>query len=119
MVIVLPGVAGDKGESRPRRSGSRSREPRGGAGAGAFGVDLAAAGRSGRHEAVEQFVRGRGNVRDGAIEGSLVRFRRHRTPAEFPDELQRGGADFLIGRRGSDVVERSDASAHGKTPSDT
>src|SRR5207247_1611541 len=53
-----------------------------------------------------------GDLLDGPIEGSLVGARWSRGTAQLPDELDRGGADLVIGGRRREIGERLDISAH-------
>ena len=60
---------------------------------------------------MNQPVRG-GNLVDGVIECLLVGARGAIHAAQFPDELQRRGADFLVSGWWLEIGERLDVSAH-------
>ena len=61
----------------------------------------------------EQLVRGRGDLLHGAIERGLVGLGRPVEAAKLAHELQRGGADLLLGRGRLEVEQRLDVAAHG------
>src|SRR5688500_3690253 len=77
-----------------------------------LGLDLAVLRRSRRDERVDQPPRRVGDLVDRRLEGRLVRLRRLRDAADLADVLERGAADLVLGRRGLEVVERMDVSAH-------
>src|SRR5262245_32839625 len=80
------------------------------------GLDLAMARRGAGDERVEEPVRHRRDLVDGAAEGRRVGLRRSREPAQLADELERGGADLLVRGRWREVVQRLDASTHDGAP---
>jgi hypothetical protein len=47
-----------------------------------------------------------------AIEGFGIGSRRPAEAGEFSDELQRRGADFIVGRRRFEIEQRLDVAAH-------
>jgi hypothetical protein len=49
---------------------------------------------------------------DTSIERGLVRARRFRESAKFPDKLQRGSANFVIRRRRLKIMQGLDVSTH-------
>ena len=61
---------------------------------------------------MNQPVRGGSNLVDGVIECLLVGARGAIHAAQFPDELQRRGADFLVSGWWLEIGERLDVSAH-------
>src|SRR5260221_6895835 len=87
--------------------GSRPRFP---------GLDLAIAGRRVGHQRAQQFARRLGHLLDGMLERRLVGFRGPREAAQLAHELQRGGADFLLGGRRVVVAQRLDISKHCDPP---
>ncbi len=56
-----------------------------------------------------------GHLVDGAVERRLVGLRRRGEAAQLADELDRRGADLLVGRRRVEVEEGADVSAHGSS----
>jgi hypothetical protein len=61
---------------------------------------------------MNQPVRGRSNLVYGVIECLLVGARGAIHAAQFPDELQRRGADFVVSGWRLEIGERLDVSAH-------
>ena len=61
---------------------------------------------------MNQPVRGGSNLVYGVIECLLVGARGAIHAAQFPDELQRRGADFLVSGWWLEIGERLDVSAH-------
>ena len=55
---------------------------------------------------------GRGDLVDGALECRLVRLRRLVEAAQLAHELQRGGADLVLGRGRLEIEQRADVAAH-------
>jgi hypothetical protein len=55
------------------------------------------------------------NVIDRSIECALVCFRRFSETAQLSDELQRRRANFVVGRRRTEVMKCFDRSAHRKS----
>src|SRR6185436_5515597 len=97
----------------------RAAEPRRRAGAGLFRLDRAVARRRRRDQLVDQLTRRFGHGVDGAVEGLLVGLRRAVEAAELAHELQRRGANLLVGRRRLEVVEVADVAAHETPPDST
>src|SRR5215203_3180166 len=58
-------------------------------------------------------LRGLRHLVDGALERGLVRARGTRRPAQLAHELQRRGADLVVGGRRLEVRQRLDVTAHG------
>src|SRR5689334_1350693 len=88
-------------------------EARGRPGLCAFGFDGAVARLGGGDQRTDQPCGARGHLVDRAFKGFLVGLGRHAEAAELAHELQRGGADLLLGGGRLEVVEGLDASAHG------
>jgi hypothetical protein len=65
---------------------------------------------------LDQAPRGRRHLVDRTLERGLVRARGPRRSAELAHELQRRGADLVLGGGGLEVRERSDVAAHGPSP---
>src|SRR5262245_63071569 len=76
------------------------------------GLDLAMARRRTGDERVEEGVRRRRDLVDGAGEGGRVGMRRSRESAQLADELEGGGVDLLVRGGWREVVQRLDASTH-------
>src|SRR5215813_3348033 len=79
---------------------------------GLHGLDVAVAWRTGRGERSQQPPSGIGDIIDRLVERCLVRLRRGREPAQLSDELQRGGADLLLGRGRLEIEQSADIAAH-------
>jgi len=80
------------------------------------GFFFAVLGRSGGFERAEKTGGDFGNFLDRGLEGGFVGFRGLGEAADFAHELERGGADFVVGYRRIEVKKRSDVSAHRSTP---
>src|SRR6202011_3596819 len=89
-----------------------SSKPR--AGARLAGFDLPVRRGLPRLERSKQAARDVGDLVDRLIKRRLVDLRRMREAAELTHELQRGGADFLLGRRRLEIEQRADVAAHGR-----
>jgi hypothetical protein len=88
-------------------------EPLRRAGARLGGLDGAIARRRVGDEAAEQLVRRLRHRLDGAVEGGLVRLGRPIEAAQLAHELQRRGADLLIGGGRLEIMQGPDIAAHG------
>ncbi len=73
---------------------------------------LAAFRRRVGDQRVDQLARDDRDAVDRAVERVLVRLRRLGGPAQLPHELQRRGANLLVGRRRIEVEQLLDVSAH-------
>src|SRR3989449_3950878 len=111
----------ERGVERERasRSGEASRGP----GASACGLDVAIARGRLRHESFQQLAHRLRHLVHGTIEGDFVGLRWLREAAQLSHELQRRGADLIVGGRRREVVQGLDASTHerssrSKDPSD-
>jgi hypothetical protein len=62
---------------------------------------------------MEQMLGGMSHVVDGAVERFLVRLRRFREAAQFPDELERRRANLVVRGRRQEVMQCLNVSAHG------
>jgi hypothetical protein len=77
-------------------------------------LGFAIAGWCGRHESVQQLVRCRGYLFDGAVKSRLVGFRGPRKTAQLADELERRSSDLLVRRRRLEVVQCLDVTTHDR-----
>src|SRR5207249_1874057 len=69
--------------------------------------------RRGRCDRLQESFTGLLDIVYGGIEGHGVAGGRLAEATDFADELQRGGADFLVGRWFRRATESLDTSAHG------
>src|SRR5450631_207525 len=83
---------------------------------GPLGFSFAVARRRVGVQRCQQPPRRRGDFRDGAVEGFGVGLRRLVEARKFAHELQRGGLDFILGRRRLEIEQRLDVAAHGWAP---
>src|SRR5262245_43394553 len=86
----------------------------GGAGPRLGRLDLAVARRGGGLQRLDQLARHPERVLHGPVERRLVGLRRLREAAQLAHELQRGGADLLVGGGRIEVEQGLDAPAHGR-----
>src|ERR1700693_2743694 len=74
-------------------------------------LDLAVARRARGGKIMQQATRHVGDLVDGALERRLVGFRGVREAGELAHELERRGADFLLGRRRIEIEQGADVAA--------
>ena len=93
-------------------SASRLREARLGARLRLLGFDVAVARRAGRLQRCQQAAGRRRDLVDRAVERRLVDLGGTRVAAQLAHELQRGGADLVVGRGRREIEQRTDVPAH-------
>src|SRR5204862_289446 len=103
----------ERGVERERasRSGEASRRP----GASPCGLDVAIARGPLCHESLQQLPHRLRHLVHGTIEGDFVGLRWLREAAQLSHELQRRGADLIVGGRRREVVQGLDASTHERS----
>jgi hypothetical protein len=74
--------------------------------------DCAIARRRVGHKRIEQVVCGVSDIIDGTIESCLVGLGWFCETAQFPDELKRRSANFIVRRRRTEVMKCFDGSTH-------
>jgi hypothetical protein len=96
----------------PKLSASLRTEANAGALPRLLGYDGAVLGRRTRVERINEHA---GNLRDLAhrlLEGSFIGEGRFGEAADLAHELERGGADLLVGRGRLEIEKRSNVAAH-------
>src|ERR1700684_4134348 len=81
-----------------------------------LGLDLAVARRRMGMQRGQQLSRRGGYFGDGKVERRLIGLRRPAEAGEFSHELQRRGADFILGRRWLEIEQRLDVPDHRSSP---
>jgi hypothetical protein len=94
------------------REGGLVGEALGSAGLGFGCFLLAIPGRRTGSERAQEAVRDSGNFVDGRLEGLFVRLGWFVETCDFPHELERSGANLVIGDWRLEIEERSYVSAH-------
>jgi hypothetical protein len=64
------------------------------------------------HKRIKQMLCSMSDIIDSAIESCLIRLGRFRETAQFPDELKRRSANFILSSGWTEVVKCFDGSAH-------
>jgi hypothetical protein len=75
-------------------------------------LDVAVTRRSIRLQRIQQLSRDVGHAINGAMESLFVCLGGFGEAAQFPNELKRGRADLVVGRRRREVMQGFDVSAH-------
>src|SRR5271165_806030 len=76
---------------------------------------LAVPRRSGAAQRMDELPRGLRDLVDRALEGLCIGLRGPGEPADLPHELERGGADFVVGGGRLEVEQRADIAAHDRS----
>jgi hypothetical protein len=87
-------------------------ESLGGAGLGLGGFLFAIFRWSRRRQRSQEASGDGGDIVDSGVEGGFIGLRWFGEAADFADELEGGGADFVLGDGRIEIEERFDISAH-------